>query len=187
MSKTDAQSEPKSDSGNLWEHKVRFDAARKGLKLTLTADEARRNLIAEAFGMVSLDALTAVITTSATAGIKPLVHVHVDLTGEVTQECGVTLDPFSHGLSARLDLDCIQAGDVADEVTEPGEAELRLEDLDEPDIVTNGQIDLGLYVIEALGEAYDPFARKPGVVFEDIEAEPEPSPFAALAKLKGDT
>ncbi len=187
MSKTDAQSDPKSDSGNLWEHKVRFDAARKGLKLTLTADEARRNLIAEAFGMISLDALTAVITTSATTGIKPLVHIHVDLTGEVTQECGVTLDPFSHGLSARLDLDCIQAGGVSDEGTELGEAELRLEDLDEPDIVTNGQIDLGLYIIEALGEAYDPFARKPGVVFEDIEAEPEPSPFAALAKLKGDT
>ncbi len=183
MSKSDTQ----PDSANLWEHKVRFDAARKGLQLTLTADEARRGLIAEAFGMISLDALTAVITTSAVTGLKPLVHVRVKLTGEVTQECGVTLDPFSHALSAQLDLDCIQAGDVTDEVAEPGEAELRLDDLDEPDIITNGQIDLGLYIIEALGEAYDPFARKPGVVFEDIEAEPEPSPFAALAKLKGDT
>jgi len=147
MSKTNTKTDPKSDSGHLWEHKVRFDAARKGLKLTLTADEARRRLIAEAFGMISLDALTAIITTSATTGLKPLVHVRVDLTGEVTQECGVTLDP---------------------------------------DVITNGQIDLGLYIIEALGEAYDPFARKPGVVFEDIEAEPEPSPFAALAKLKGE-
>ena len=187
MSRTDTQPDPRSDSGNLWEHRVRFDAARKGLKLTLTADDARRRLIAEAFGMISLDALTAVITTSAPPGLKPLVHIHVDLTGEVTQECGVTLDPFSHALSARLDLDCIQAGDLTDEVTALGEAELRLEDLDEPDIVTDGQIDLGLYIIEALGEAYDPFARKPGVVFEDIEAEPEPSPFAVLAKLRGDT
>ncbi len=169
----------------LWEHKVRFDAARKGLRLSLTADEARRKVIAENFGMISLDTLTAEITTSEVKGITPLVHIHVALRGDVTQECGVTLDPFSHAISADLDVDCIQAGDVTDEVAGVGEAELRLDDLDEPDIIGDGQIDLGLYIIEALGEAYDPFARKPGAVFEDIEAEPEPSPFAALAKLKG--
>ena len=174
-------------SGNLWEHKVRFDAARKGLHLTLTADEARRRLIAENFGMISLDALTAIITTSDVKGLKPLVRVHVELNGEVTQECGVTLDPFSHAIASELDVDCIQSGDVTDEVTAVGEAELSLDDLDEPDVISDGQIDLGLYVIEALGEAYDPFARKPGAVFEDIEAEPEPSPFAALSKLKGES
>jgi uncharacterized metal-binding protein YceD (DUF177 family) len=174
------------ESASLWEHKVRFDAARKGLQLTLTADDARRRLIAENFGMISLDALTAIITTSDVKGLKPLVHVHVALTGDVTQECGVTLDPFSHAISSELDVDCIQAADVTDEVSAVGETELSLDDLDEPDVVTDGQIDLGLYVIEALGEAYDPFARKPGAVFEDIEAEPEPSPFAALAKLKRD-
>ncbi len=178
-------SEP-NDSANLWEHKVRFDAARKGLQLTLVADEARRGLIAENFGMISLDALTAVITTQDVKGLKPIVRVHVSLAGDVTQECGVTLDAFSHAISSELDVDCIQAADVDDEVAAIGEAELRLDDLDEPDVVTNGQIDLGLYIIEALGDAYDPFARKPGAVFEDIEAEPEPSPFAALANLKKD-
>jgi uncharacterized metal-binding protein YceD (DUF177 family) len=168
----------------LWEHKVRFDAARQGLDLTLSADEDRRKAIAADFGMVSLDALTARITTHEIRGVKPLVHVHVRLDGEVTQECAVTLDAFSHPISAELDVDCIQAADVEDEVKPVGEAELSLNDLDEPDIVHSGQIDLGLYIIEALGEAYDPFARKPGVEFEDIEAEPEPSPFAVLAKLK---
>lgn len=176
-----------TDSANLWEHKVRFDAARKGLSVTLTADDAQRRLIAENFGMISLDALTATVTTRDVKGLKPLVHIHVDLKGEVTQECGVTLDAFSHAIESQLDLDCIQAGDVTDEVTEVGENELRLDDLDEPDVITEGQIDLGLYVIEALGDAYDPFARKPGAVFEDIIAEPEPSPFAALAQLKRDT
>ena len=176
-----------TESANLWEHKVRFDAARKGLSVTLTADEDRRRLIAENFGMISLDALSAVVTTRDVKGLKPLVHVHVQLNGEVTQECGVTLDAFSHTIESQLDLDCIQSGDVSDEVTEVGEAELRLDDLDEPDVITDGQIDLGLYVIEALGEAYDPFARKPGAVFDDIIAEPEPSPFAALANLKRDS
>ncbi len=169
----------------LWEHKVRFDAARKGLRLVLEADAARRVLIAENFGMISLDSLTAVVTTSEVKGLKPLVHVHVELNGDVTQECGVTLDPFSHAIADVLNVDCIQAGDVEPR-SEDAESELSFNDLDDPDVVTDGQIDLGLYVIEALGEAYDPFARKPGAVFEDIEAEPEPSPFAALAKLKGE-
>ncbi|MBW8733759.1 MAG: DUF177 domain-containing protein, partial [Asticcacaulis sp.] len=67
-----------------------------------------------------------------------------------------------------------------------GESELGLSDLDEPDVIHSGQVDLGQYIIEALGEAYDPFARKPGVVFEEPEPEREPSPFAVLAKLKRD-
>ncbi|MGZ3299080.1 MAG: YceD family protein, partial [Asticcacaulis sp.] len=57
----------------LWEHKVRFDAARTGLEIRLTADEARRKAIASDFGMVSLDSLTAVITTRNAKGMKSLV------------------------------------------------------------------------------------------------------------------
>jgi uncharacterized metal-binding protein YceD (DUF177 family) len=169
---------------SLWTHKVRFDAARRGLVLDLTADEATRAKIAESFGMVSLDALTVRAETRSLPGIKPVVRVRVTLNGDVTQECGVSLEPFSHPISSEIEVDVIQAADVTDEVAPVGESELRLDDLDEPDIVGNGQIDIGQYAIEALGEAYDPFARKPGVVFEEPEAEPEPSPFAVLAKLK---
>ncbi len=170
----------------LWVHRVRFDAARRGLTVDLTADEAQRKTIAAAFGMVSLEALSAHIVTTGVEGPKPLVHLRLILKGEVTQECGVTLDPFSHPIDGRLDLDLIQAGDVSDEVADIGESELSLLDLDEPDVIENGQIDFGQYVIEALGEAYDPFARKPGAVFEEPEEEKEPSPFAVLAKLKRD-
>ena len=174
-----------ADEG-LWTHRVRFDAARRGMSVELVADEAHRKTIAEGFGMISLDALTAKITLTETKGIKPVVHLHLDLRGDVTQECGASLEAFSHPISTTLDLDLIQAADVDDEVKEIGEAELSLNDLDEPDVIHGGQIDLGQYVIEALGEAYDPFARKPGVVFEEPEPEKEPSPFAVLAKLKRD-
>ncbi|WP_443747473.1 YceD family protein [Asticcacaulis solisilvae] len=171
---------------SLWTHRVRFDSARQGLTLDLVADEDRRKIIAEGFGMVSLDALIAHIVTRDTKGVKPLVHLHIALRGEVTQECGVSLEPFTHAISADLDLDLIESRDVTDEIAAVGENELGLDDLDEPDVVQNGQIDLGQYIIEALGEAYDPFARKPGVVFEEPEPEREPSPFAVLAKLKRD-
>ncbi|ESQ89709.1 hypothetical protein ABAC460_12655 [Asticcacaulis sp. AC460] len=172
------------DDKGLWEHKVRFDTALRGLKLELTADEERRAVIAQGFGMVSLDALTAHVETRPVSGPVPMVHIKLSLDGNVTQECGVSLEPFSHGLSGDLEIDCIEKARVTNQVVEVGEHELRLNDLDEPDVISNGQIDLGQYVIEALGEAYDPFARKPGVVFEEPEVEREPSPFAVLAKLK---
>lgn len=168
----------------LWSHMARFDAARRGLDVTLVADDATRRRICEAFGMIALENLSVHVVTRATGGPKPVVHVHLELSGEVTQECGVSLEPFSHGLSGELDIDCMEAADVTDEVAAIGEAELSLSDLDEPDVIENGQIDFGQYAIEALGEAYDPFARKPGVVFEEPEMEKEPSPFAILAKLK---
>ncbi|MBW8880203.1 MAG: DUF177 domain-containing protein [Asticcacaulis sp.] len=173
-----------AEDAGLWEHRVRFDAALKGLTLDLVADEQRRCVIASAFGMVSLDALKVHVETRAVPGLKPVVRVRLTLTGEVTQECGVSLEPFSHAIVAELELNCIERNRVTDEVADIGEHELRLHDLDEPDVITSGQIDLGQYAIEALGEAYDPFARKPGVVFEEPAVDPEPSPFAALAKLK---
>lgn len=168
----------------LWSHPVRFDAALHGLTLDLSADEARRASIAQAFGMIALDALSAHVVTRSVPGPKPVVHVDLKLEGQVTQECGVTLEPFSHAIESTLSLDCIERSRVGDEVAEIGAREFTLEDLDEPDVVENGRIDLGQYVIEALGEAYDPFARKPGAVFEEPEPDREPSPFAVLAKLK---
>ncbi|ESQ75378.1 DUF177 domain-containing protein [Asticcacaulis sp. AC402] len=170
----------------LWEHKVRFDTALRGLKLELTADTERRAVIAAGFGMVSLDALTAHIETRPGAGTVPIVRIRLRLEGAVTQECGISLEPFSHPLFGDLEIDCIEKARVTDQVAEIGEHELTLNDLDEPDVIANGQIDLGQYVIEALGDAYDPFARKPGVVFDEPAAEREPSPFAVLANLKRD-
>lgn len=174
------------EDAGLWEHRVRFDQALKGLSVDLSADEATRAVIAKGFGMVSLHALHARIVTRPAPGVKPVVRVRLTLTGEVTQECGASLEPFTHAISGDLEIDCIEKARITDEVAEIGAREFTLSDLDEPDVISNGQIDLGQYVIEALGDAYDPFARKPGVVFEEPEPEAEPSPFAVLAKLKRD-
>ena len=174
------------DDEGLWPYKVRFDVALKGMKLDLEADSDRRALIARNFGMISLEALSAHVETRAVTSDKPMVRVSLTLKGEVTQECGVTLEPFSHPISSELDIDCIEAGRVTDEVADIGDHEFGVDDLDEPDVIRDGRIDLGQYVIEALGAAYDPFARKPGAVFDEPEPMKEPSPFAALAKLKRD-
>ncbi|ESQ78168.1 DUF177 domain-containing protein [Asticcacaulis sp. YBE204] len=169
----------------LWTHTVRFDEAFRGLNLTLTADEARLKTLTESFGMIELHALEAKVkTTGLPSPGGDRVRIDVALTGEVTQECGVTLEPFRHAIHADIDVINVLKNKTA-KAGDP-DNELTLDDLDVPDVAENGVIDIGLYVIEALGEAYDPFARKPGAVFEEPDLPKEPSPFAALAKLKRD-
>ncbi|WAC48811.1 DUF177 domain-containing protein [Asticcacaulis sp. SL142] len=182
-----ADAHPENDD-LLWSHPVAFDNAFKGLDLSLEADEARRARVQAAFGMIDLISLKVTVHTHG----KPshdhteTVHIRVELSGEVTQECGATLEPFTHEISSRLEVDCVKAETYSKSAQATGEQELSANDLDEPDLIENGRIDLGLYIIEALGEAYDPFARKPGAIFEEPAAEPEPSPFAALSRLKFD-
>jgi uncharacterized metal-binding protein YceD (DUF177 family) len=61
-----------------------------------------------------------------------------------------------------------------------------LDAVDPPDLIEDGIIDLGGYVVEHLALELDPFPRKPGAEFTPPETDPEPSPFAVLARLKPD-
>jgi uncharacterized metal-binding protein YceD (DUF177 family) len=172
---------------SLWSHFVRFDEAFRGLDQSLMADAERLMVIKDAFGMSELHALSAKLHTQGDRGPDgDIVLVQVSLKGEVTQECGVSLDLFRHEIASELEVRCALKDRYKQKVPVAGELELGFHDLDEPDLVEDGQIDLGLYIIEALGEAYDPFARKPGVIFVEPETAPEPSPFAVLAALKRD-
>ncbi len=55
------------------------------------------------------------------------------------------------------------------------------------DIIENGIVDLGEVAAETLALELDPYPRKPGEVFNDIEEGAEPakvSPFVGLSRLK---
>ena len=55
------------------------------------------------------------------------------------------------------------------------------------DIIDHGVVDLGEILAETLALELDPYPRKAGEVFNDIEEQPEPekiSPFTGLSKLK---
>jgi len=181
------QSDSPSPDSPLWTHLIRYDEAARGLDLRLEADEARRQVIAEGFGMSELHGLEAQVKTRSARGNKgDIVVVSVAVKADVTQECGVTLELFRHEVGAEIEVTCAQVEKRRTDKADEPEQELSLDDLDEPDRIENGQIDIGQYVIEALGEAYDPFARKPGAVFEEPDTPAEPSPFAVLSQLKRD-
>jgi Large ribosomal RNA subunit accumulation protein YceD len=55
------------------------------------------------------------------------------------------------------------------------------------DIIENGIVDLGEILAETMALELDPYPRKPGEVFSDIQEDVEPnkiSPFTGLSKLK---
>ena len=58
---------------------------------------------------------------------------------------------------------------------------------EEVDMIEHGIVDLGEILAETMALELDPYPRKAGEVFNDIEEQPEPekiSPFTGLSKLK---
>jgi uncharacterized metal-binding protein YceD (DUF177 family) len=164
-------------------HQLRLDQLRDGERLDLSADEAERAAIAKRLDLASLDRLEA--------------HVCLDRTGDVVR---------AHGrLLASLDQSCVVTGEpVAAHVDEPfallfvpeppcggpdEEIELGTSDLDV--VFHDGAaIDLGGALADTLALSLDPYPRSAGADAALKEAgvltEEQASPFAVLAKLKGD-
>jgi len=160
-----------------WSVPVRVDDIGKGVSRRLVADETVRARIAKVLELEALNRLEAEVE------IKPRFEggaVVGKLNAEVVQICGVSLEPFATEIDSDFEAPFTTRPDEAAESSE----ELGLADLDRPDVIENGVVDLGHYVIEALALELDPFPRKPGAVFEPPQDAAEPSPFAALAALK---
>lgn len=163
-----------------WTVPVRIAEIGRGLTRRLDADAPTRARIARALDLQALDRLEAEVSVApAVQGFEARGTLHA----HVTQTCGVTLEPLPAELSTDFAVRFVEAGEA--EPVEPGrEVVVALEDEDPPDEIEGGVVDLGAYVVEHLALALDPFPRKPGAVFEAPEQAAEPSPFAALARLK---
>lgn len=157
-----------------------------GVTREISADAAELSALAERFGLVAIDALSATITLEQDEA-SHRVHLRGSLKAEVVQSCVVTLEPVASQV----------AGDLAVTYTTVDGAPEPVRDMaadddvapgadDEPDFLDGDTIDLGEVVAEHLGIYLDPYPRRPGVVFSpDHEEDPaQASPFAVLQDLK---
>jgi uncharacterized metal-binding protein YceD (DUF177 family) len=147
--------------------------------VAIAANEAERAAIAERFGLLSVDALSAELTLRReAAGIAARGRV----TAEVVQACVVTDEP----VPARIDED-VALLFVLEAVEADEEIELSAEDLDVVPYA-GGTIDLGEAAAETMALALDPFPRAPGAeaALRDagVLTEEEAKPAGALAGLK---
>jgi uncharacterized metal-binding protein YceD (DUF177 family) len=137
-----------------------------------------RGRIAAALDLVSLDSFVADVTLAANGqtGWKLSGRVVAD----AVQSCGLTLEPLPAHIDARFNVSLTEALTSDSEI---GEIDITMDD-DTPDLIEDGQIDLGQYAVEQLALRLDPFPRKPGAEFVQPEEPVEISPFAVLKQLR---
>jgi hypothetical protein len=170
------------------------DIPAKGLDLTIAADAAECAALARRAGLVAVESLAADFRLKKVKGSQ--VEVEGVLRARVVQTCVVSLEAFASDIEYPIEVDF--AADVEPEV-EParspdargGSTKFPNAELEAPDPIIDGRIDLGALAAEFLMLSLEPYPRKPGVAFDETgftAAEPEAvSPFAALRKLRGRT
>lgn len=179
------QQEPAHDSHGF----RRFLAVRKvgeaGLVHDIDATEQERSRLAAFLGVLSVEAFGVHfrIQRWRARGLR----LEGVLRARVVQSCVVTLEPVESDVETRFERRFLPAemidpeGDGGDDIFVDPEGE------DPPEPLTH-ELDLGAIAVEELALGIDPYPRKPGSMFAadgDVGDKPEPSPFAALAKLKG--
>ncbi|MDM8352933.1 YceD family protein [Brevundimonas diminuta] len=158
---------------------IRLHQIGAALTRRLEPDVESRSRIARALDLKSLDRFVADIEIVPTvSGWRMSGRVQAD----AVQSCVLTLEPLSVAINEHFTVNLTETPQDAP-ADEDGEIDLELDD-NSPDLVENGQIDLGQYAVEQLSLHLDPYPRKEGAVFEQPPEPGEVSPFGVLKALK---
>ena len=158
------------------------DLVENGLSAEREASEAEMNAVAKALGVVSCRQLSARYAIHPLAGGR--FRLEGDVSAHVTQTCGITLEPVEEEVAEPFALEFWPAGDMP---TEAKETDLDPFAEEAPEAIEAGLLQVGRIAYEYLAQGIDPFPRKAGAELEiqqSGDGDPEPSPFAVLAKLK---
>ena len=166
-----------------WRLRVRLAQVQRAAQtLQPVADAAQRRAIAEPLGLDELKRFEAEVRLTPWLDGAELT---ARWQAEVTQTCGVSLDPFDTPVEGAFTVRVAPAGSPAI-APESHEVAIDPEAEDPLDVLDGEEIDVGAYLVEHLGLEIDPFPRKPGVAFEPPPPETPPSPFAVRKALKGE-
>ena len=156
------------------------------------AHPKEREALAGRLGVDALDSLQgqAVLQILSNGDVRMTLSAQA----RVQQTCVVTLQPMVTDASVNFTTTYTQEQDE-----EWGHDEEQFEDIDDdiepPEPIENGQIDLGEACVEQLALEIDPFPRVKGATFDGYSTDPgaaqedaqaKPNPFAVLSKLKTD-
>ncbi|MFM2043602.1 MAG: hypothetical protein RLY86_2178 [Pseudomonadota bacterium] len=161
-----------------------------GFSREITAEAGEREGLARRFDLIAIDSLTATLRLRRVRG--EMVRVTGQLTASVVQACVVTLEPVPATVADEFEALFAPPHLVPEEgeEIEIGFAVSAEEEAPEP--MEGGVIDIGELVAQHLSLALDPYPRKEGASFaeiddpyeEDAEQPAKPHPFAKLASLK---
>lgn len=151
---------------------------------TIAATPEERAALAERFSLEALDRLEATLTIGRRHDGR-IIRVQGTLEADVVQTCVVTLEPVPARVEESFSVDFAPAAEGAEAEEE---VVLDPENLEEPEPLEGGVIDLGELAAQHLFLALDPYPRAPGVEFsfpdEAVGEDRAERPFAALARLR---
>jgi uncharacterized metal-binding protein YceD (DUF177 family) len=151
----------------------------------ISANAAERAALAERFGLLSLDRLTA--SLGLVRRRSGLIQLRGRFEADLVQACVVSLEPVPAHLAAEFTM---SFGAAPEGAGDGGEVVVSVEDEDPPEEIVDGRIDLGEALAQQLAVAIDPYPRSPAAQAAESadgtegEAGRKPSPFAALSALR---
>lgn len=151
----------------------------------IKANEAELAALAKRFGILGLESLSATITLSRMPDQQAVIMVEGHLSANVTQACVVTLEPVPEKVEEDFETLFAPPAYVERWLKEHPE-----DDLDAPEPLDRGYIDLGEIVAQYLALALNPYPRKEGLEYLGDEEAPvtppseKQNPFAVLSILK---
>ncbi len=177
---SDSPEPDRKGTGPLWSVPLALsDVPETGRQVALTADAPVRAAIAKLARLRDLPRLEATfdVTQHGHGGLRVTGHIRAT----VGQDCVATLEPVENEIDEPVDLVF-----APPEAAETGGGDgTETFDVDTPEPLVGGVIDLGAISTEFLLLAIDPYPRKPDAVFEPPPAGSGTAhPFAALAALK---
>jgi hypothetical protein len=194
--------EPKSDKPTVAKQAVAKQAAPWSVPVTLedvpletgkhfdlSADANTRAAVAKVAGLRDLPRLQATFDVTR-RGLDSL-RVAGRVSATAGQNCVVTLEPLNNEVEEDIDLVFAPPSPMVEQqaVSDNGEEDAPKRvwrNLDGPEALIDGTVDLGALATEFLILGLDPYPRKPGAVFQPPQdVTPDPGPFAALAGLMG--
>ena len=162
--------------------------AETGKHFDLVADADVRVAVAKIANLRDLPRLEA--TFDVTRRGSQALHVTGKVSATAGQNCVVTLEPLNNEVEENVDLvfappSPMVAQQAVDDDDEAASKRIR-RNLDGPEPLLDGMVDLGALATEFLILGLDPYPRKQDAVFQPPQdIKPDPGPFAALAGLVG--
>lgn len=177
-----------------WSHTiVAGDITNDAKDFLIEAEQSDYPAIAEALNVLSVHDLKATLRIHRT---KSSLRVRGDVHAIIEQSCVVSLEPVRQILQEEIDRTFVANGAdieaVYAKMNTNREMMIDPDEVDPPEVIENGRLDLAAIALEHVVVGIDLYPRMPdadlsgvsvGNQLEAEEDEPE-SPFAALAKLK---
>ncbi|NGP19057.1 YceD family protein [Devosia aurantiaca] len=157
-----------------------------GRSVDVDASEAERAAIAEAMNILSVERFVAHLTV---VPLRSGLRAQGKLEAAVTQASTVSFEPVTETVVEEIDRVFLPAPREAQAPAPGSEVFVDLEDDDFPDHIDGPEVDLSALLLETLALGLDPYPRLPGESLDALglrTGDAEESPFAQLARLKGE-